>query len=168
MARFTTLRYPFDETIRVRLTTTGLPALDTAPDDEVVAFVKSLTGANATTKISFGTEGGLYQQRLGVPTVVCGPGSIAVAHKPDEYVEAAQLDACSAFLSRLVGRLAARLELAMRAGELRRDDPEFAAELLLGMLVGQDRLKRLFGVAPAKAKGRAEAIVDCFLRAFAP
>jgi acetylornithine deacetylase len=81
------------------------PALDTAPDDEVVAFVKSLTGANATTKISFGTEGGLFQQRLGVPSVVCGPGAIAVAHKPDEYVEAAQLEACSAFLSRLVDRL---------------------------------------------------------------
>jgi acetylornithine deacetylase len=72
------------------------PALDTAADDEVVAFVKSLTGANATTKISFGTEGGLFQQRLGVPSVVCGPGAIAVAHKPDEYVEAAQLEACSA------------------------------------------------------------------------
>ena len=81
------------------------PALDTAADDEVVAFVKSLTGANATTKISFGTEGGLYQQRLGVPSVVCGPGAIAVAHKPDEYVEAAQLEACSAFLSRLVDAL---------------------------------------------------------------
>ena len=82
------------------------PGLDTAPDAEIVAFVKSLTGANATTKISFGTEGGLYRQRLGVPSVVCGPGAIAVAHKPDEYVEAAQLDACSAFLSRLVDRLA--------------------------------------------------------------
>jgi acetylornithine deacetylase len=82
------------------------PALDTAPDDEVVAFVRSLTGANATSKISFGTEGGLYQQRLGVPSVICGPGAIAVAHKPDEYVETAQLEACSAFLSRLVDRLA--------------------------------------------------------------
>jgi acetylornithine deacetylase len=82
------------------------PALDTAADAEVVAFVKSLTGANATTKISFGTEGGLFQQRLGVPTVVCGPGAIAVAHKPDEYVERAQLEACSAFLARLVDRLA--------------------------------------------------------------
>jgi acetylornithine deacetylase len=83
----------------------GYPALDTGADDEVVAFVRSLTGANATTKISFGTEGGLYQQRLGVPSVVCGPGAIAVAHKPDEYVEASQLEACSTFLSRLVERL---------------------------------------------------------------
>jgi acetylornithine deacetylase len=82
------------------------PALDTAPDEEVVAFVKSLTGANAITKISFGTEGGLYQERLGVPSVVCGPGAIAVAHKPDEYVETSQLEACTGFLARLVDRLA--------------------------------------------------------------
>jgi acetylornithine deacetylase len=82
------------------------PALDTAADAEVVAFVQSLTGANATTKISFGTEGGLFQQRLGVPTVVCGPGAISVAHKPDEYVETAQLEACTAFLARLLDRLA--------------------------------------------------------------
>jgi len=68
----------------------------------------------------------------------------------------------------MVRRIAAVLEREMQAGRLRRADPDFAAELLLGMLVGQDRLKRLFGVAPAKAKGRAGAIVDCFLRAFAP
>jgi acetylornithine deacetylase len=98
-ARFAGARLAFEPLV-------GYPALDTAPDEEVVAFVKSLTGANATTKISFGTEGGLYQQRLGVPTVVCGPGAIAVAHKPDEYVEAAQLEACTAFLTRLIDRLA--------------------------------------------------------------
>ena len=98
-ARFAGARLAFEPLV-------GYPALDTAPDEEVVAFVKSLTGANATTKISFGTEGGLYQQRLGVPTVVCGPGAIAVAHKPDEYVEAAQLEACTAFLARLIDRLA--------------------------------------------------------------
>jgi acetylornithine deacetylase len=97
-ARFAGARLVFEPLV-------SYPALDTAPDQEVVAFVKSLTGANATTKISFGTEGGLYQQRLGVPSVVCGPGSIAVAHKPDEYIETAQLDACGAFLSRLVDRL---------------------------------------------------------------
>jgi len=83
------------------------PALDTPPDSEAVAFVKALTGANATGKISFGTEGGLFQTRLGIPAVVCGPGSIAVAHKPDEYLEESQLAACDGFLARLVERLAA-------------------------------------------------------------
>ncbi len=81
------------------------PALNTPPDAEVVSFVKSLTGGNSTTKISFGTEGGLFHQRLGIPTVVCGPGSIAVAHKPDEYVEESQLAACEAMLAQLHKRL---------------------------------------------------------------
>ncbi len=81
------------------------PALNTPPDAEIVSFVKSLTGGNSTTKISFGTEGGLYNQRLGIPTVVCGPGSIAVAHKPDEYVEETQLVACEKMLARLHERL---------------------------------------------------------------
>ena len=67
-------------------------------------------------------------------------------------------------------RLAARLAMAMAAGELRRDDPGFAAEMLLGMLVGQERMKRLFGVPrgrTAQAR-RAGQIVDCFLRAYRP
>lgn len=67
-----------------------------------------------------------------------------------------------------VRRLAARLDQAMRAGELRRDVPEFAAELFLGMLVGHERLKRLFGVVDGRAadRPRAERVVDCFLRAY--
>ena len=64
------------------------------------------SGGNSTGKISFGTEGGLYSRDLGVPAVVCGPGSIAVAHKPDEYVTEAQLAQCDAMLERLVARLA--------------------------------------------------------------
>jgi hypothetical protein len=52
---------------------------------------------------------------------------------------------------------------------LRRDDPELAAELLLGMLVGHDRIKRLFGVTSEEnGVRRAARIVDCFLRAYAP
>lgn len=69
-----------------------------------------------------------------------------------------------------VRRLAARLERAMDAGLLRREDPEFAAELLLGMLVGQERIKRLFN-APVAAESeprRVARIIDCFLRAFSP
>jgi AcrR family transcriptional regulator len=68
----------------------------------------------------------------------------------------------------MVRRLAACLEKAMDAGQLRHDDPEFAAELFLGMLVGQERIKRLFGVTGHGAgdRPRAERIVDCFLRAY--
>jgi acetylornithine deacetylase len=85
--------------------TSSYPPLDTRPDSEVVSFVKALTRGNSTGKISFGTEGGLFQQRLGVPTVVCGPGNIAVAHKPDEYIEASQMAACDAMLARLLAQL---------------------------------------------------------------
>ena len=66
----------------------------------------SLTGGNSTGKITFGTEGGLFQKTLGIPAVVCGPGSIAVAHKPDEYVSEEQMAACDAMLGRLVEKLA--------------------------------------------------------------
>ncbi len=81
------------------------PGLDTAPDGEIVAFMKSLTGANSTHKVAFGTEGGLMSGTLGVPTVVCGPGSMNQGHKPDEYVSRTQLDGCDALLGKLVDRL---------------------------------------------------------------
>ena len=82
------------------------PGLGTPPDAAVVDFVKSLTGANGTIKVAFGTEGGLFSQRLGIPTVVCGPGSMAQGHKPDEYVSREQLSLCDAMLDRLLDRLA--------------------------------------------------------------
>lgn len=65
-------------------------------------------------------------------------------------------------------RLAARLDEAMQAGTLRRDDPQFAAELLLGMLTGQDRIKRLFCVLEKDGSDahHAARIVDCFLRIY--
>ncbi|QCO19348.1 acetylornithine deacetylase (plasmid) [Azospirillum brasilense] len=82
------------------------PALDTDEDAEVVSFVKALTGGNSLGKISFGTEGGLFQRRLSIPTVVCGPGSIGEAHKPDEFVAEDQLAACDRMLDALLARLA--------------------------------------------------------------
>ncbi len=85
------------------------PGLGTPPDAEVVAFVKSLTGANGTTKVAFGTEGGLISQRLGIPTVVCGPGSMAQGHRPDEYVTVEQIARCDAMLDALIDRLEAGL-----------------------------------------------------------
>ena len=77
-----------------------IPALDMAEDSEVVQLAKSLTGANATGKVSFGTEGGLFQEG-GMPAVICGPGSIAVAHKANEYIELDQVALCEAWLRRL-------------------------------------------------------------------
>ena len=83
------------------------PAMNTPVDSEAVKFVHALTGGNSTGKITFGTEGGLFQKVLGTPAVVCGPGNIAVAHKPDEHVSEVQLAQCDKMLERLVVRLSA-------------------------------------------------------------
>jgi acetylornithine deacetylase len=81
------------------------PGLNTPTNADVVGFVKSLTGANGTIKVAFGTEGGLFDQELHIPTVICGPGSMAQGHKPDEYVSIEQLEKCDATLGRLLDRL---------------------------------------------------------------
>lgn len=80
------------------------PGLGTAPDADVVSFVKGLTGGNAHLKVAYGTEGGMFAQRLGLPTVVCGPGAMAQGHMPDEYVEIAQLERSEAMLAALLAR----------------------------------------------------------------
>lgn len=85
------------------------PGLGTPSDAAVVNFVKSLTGANGTIKVAFGTEGGLFDARLGIPTVICGPGSMAQGHKPDEYVSLDQMARCEAMLAALVRQLEAGL-----------------------------------------------------------
>ena len=82
------------------------PGLDMALDSEVVALAKALTGANDTGKVAFGTEAGLFDEG-GIPTVVCGPGSIDQAHKPDEYVSLEQLALCERFMTRLLDRVSA-------------------------------------------------------------
>jgi acetylornithine deacetylase len=82
------------------------PGLGTPTDAGVVRFVQSLTGANGTIKVAFGTEGGLFDARLGIPTVICGPGSMAQGHKPDEWVSLDQLARCEAMLAALIGQLA--------------------------------------------------------------
>ena len=63
-----------------------------------------LLRANHTIAVPYATEAGRFQQ-AGVPTIVCGPGSIDQAHQPDEYVEIAQLAACVGFLRALVAEL---------------------------------------------------------------
>ncbi|WP_312304290.1 acetylornithine deacetylase [Pulveribacter sp.] len=80
------------------------PALEAAEDAAITQLVRALTADQGTRKVAYGTEAGLFQQ-AGIPTVVCGPGSIEQAHKPDEYVELAQLQACERFLRRLAQSL---------------------------------------------------------------
>lgn len=79
----------------------GIPGLDTPPDADLIGLVKSLAGKNHHTKVAYGTEAGLFSLAE-IPTAVCGPGHIAQAHKPNEFVEVSQLAACDAFLERLI------------------------------------------------------------------
>jgi acetylornithine deacetylase len=89
------------------------PGLDTPAVSQAVAFVKSLTGANGTIKVAYGTEGGFFSRDVGVPTVVCGPGSMAQGHKPDEFVSVEQLNRCDDMLEKLLDRLAEDTPLAI-------------------------------------------------------
>jgi acetylornithine deacetylase len=81
-----------------------MPGMAISADHELTAVVKQLTGSNSTGKVSYGTEGGFFQE-AGIPTIICGPGHIAQAHQPDEFVARSELDACDAFIRRLVDRL---------------------------------------------------------------
>jgi acetylornithine deacetylase len=82
----------------------SVPAFQAEANSEAVALTLSLTGANATNAVSYGTEAGLFEA-AGCPTAICGPGNIAQAHAADEFVTLAQLDLCMAFLARLADRL---------------------------------------------------------------
>jgi acetylornithine deacetylase len=61
---------------------------------------------NRVVSASYATEAGLFQA-AGMPTVICGPGSIDQAHKPNEFIEIGELEACATFVHRLVDTLSA-------------------------------------------------------------
>ena len=85
---------------------TSYPGLSTQVDAAVVSQVQSLLNdLESTQKISFGSEAGLFAGELGIPTVVCGPGSIQQAHRANEYVSEEQLDRCMRFMSKLTDSL---------------------------------------------------------------
>ena len=82
--------------------TNQYPALNTQPNAAVVNKVNQLLGNDDTGKLAFGTEGGLFQNLLNIPTVICGPGSMDQGHKADEFVALSQLNQCDKFLSSLL------------------------------------------------------------------
>ncbi|KAF1023483.1 MAG: Acetylornithine deacetylase [Paracidovorax wautersii] len=81
------------------------PALEASEQAAITQLVRALTADGATRKVAYGTEAGLFQA-VGIPTVVCGPGHIEQAHKPDEFIDIAQLGACENFLRKLGRSLA--------------------------------------------------------------
>jgi acetylornithine deacetylase len=82
-------------------TIVAVPPLVPVSGSPAEALARQLTGTNTTTTVSFASEAGLYQ-RAGIPAIVCGPGSIDVAHKPDEFITRAELVAGQQFLDRLL------------------------------------------------------------------
>ena len=82
----------------------SMPGMSLDPNHQLTALVKRLTGSNSTGKVSYGTEGGCYQN-AGIPTIICGPGHVAQAHQPDEWIAQDQLDLCDAFIRRVADHL---------------------------------------------------------------
>lgn len=78
--------------------TAGLAASET---DAIVQWALKLSRNNTVGKVSYGTEAGLFQ-KMGVPTVICGPGDIAEAHRPNEFVALDQLAQCESFMERIL------------------------------------------------------------------
>lgn len=84
-----------------------IPGLDIDSDHAVVRLANACASRNDHGKVAYGTEAGLFQEMGDIPTVVCGPGDIAQAHKPDEFIALDQLDKAGEFFERLVDRWSA-------------------------------------------------------------
>ena len=87
-------------------TISEIPGLKPEPDGEAEELARRLTGDNGTHVVAYGTEAGLFQN-AGWSTVVCGPGDIAQAHQPDEFIEVSELAAGEAFVGRIIRDLCA-------------------------------------------------------------
>jgi acetylornithine deacetylase len=81
--------------------TNEYPGLLMREGEASLTTLQTLVGSQKAKKISFGTEGGLFHQALNVPTYICGPGDIAQAHRPDEFISRDQMAQCLGFLERL-------------------------------------------------------------------
>jgi acetylornithine deacetylase len=77
------------------------PGLSMSEKDEITHLAQALSRNSSTSKVAYLTEGGLFQQ-AGIPAIICGPGSIEQAHKPDEYVTLDQVALCESFMERLL------------------------------------------------------------------
>ncbi|MGF6962822.1 acetylornithine deacetylase [Paraburkholderia youngii] len=94
-----------DTHVRVQMLN-AYPGLATSPDSDAARLLAMLSGSKEYATVAFGTEGGLFTQ-AGIPTVVCGPGSMDQGHKPDEFITVEQLNRCDAMFARLAEHLAA-------------------------------------------------------------
>ncbi|MBD8572928.1 acetylornithine deacetylase [Pseudomonas syringae] len=82
------------------------PGLVTDEHSQAAALIAAFSRTRAFSTVAFGTEGGLFDA-IGIPTVVCGPGSMDQGHKPDEFVSVEQLAGCDAMLLRMLDSISA-------------------------------------------------------------
>ncbi|MBE0624914.1 MAG: acetylornithine deacetylase [Burkholderiales bacterium] len=83
-----------------------IPGLNTTEEEELTRLAQALSRNKSASKVAYATEGGLFQQ-AGIPAIICGPGSIEQAHKPDEYVTLEQVALCESFMERLLEQMCA-------------------------------------------------------------
>ncbi len=81
-----------------------IPGLSTAEEEAITALAQRLARAERVRKVAYATEAGLFQ-KAGIPSIICGPGSIEQAHKPNEYITLEQVALCEAFMDRLTAEL---------------------------------------------------------------
>lgn len=84
--------------------TNSVPALKPETDSVAEHLALHLTGENGTHAVSYCTEAGLFQE-IGIPAIICGPGSIEQAHKPDEFIAARELAKCENFMRKLIAHM---------------------------------------------------------------
>ena len=91
-------------------TSSEIPGLNMRDDDRLTYLAHALSRGRQdvtgqrTSKVAYATEAGLFQI-AGIPSIICGPGSIEQAHKPDEYITLEQIARCEAFMARLTEEL---------------------------------------------------------------
>jgi acetylornithine deacetylase len=88
----------FDTTLHAQY-----PGLRLDEDSPAIRLARELTGANQVGAVAYGTEAGHFQA-YGIPAVICGPGSIEQAHRPDEFCALSELEACEAFLLKVIAK----------------------------------------------------------------
>jgi acetylornithine deacetylase len=85
----------------------NLPGFDTGADSQIAALGQCCNHGTAFNKVSFGAEASLFHD-AGIPSILCGPGHIAQAHQPNEWVTLEQVARCEAFMRRLIDQVSAK------------------------------------------------------------
>jgi acetylornithine deacetylase len=88
-------------------TLADVPGCDTTEREQIYKLAQALAQGEQGRKVAYTTEAGLFHE-AGIPTIICGPGSIEQAHKPNEFIELAQIAACEGFMGKLIAEMSAR------------------------------------------------------------